>query len=65
MTVGVLSRAVRGATGGGGVSNVPDPKRPGQIVYSDDGVTWEQRLPIVSHHGWLVNNRGILLVRGA
>ncbi len=56
-----------GGTGAGGSAadpRLPDPICQGQVLFSDDGLTWEARQPLTTHLGWMVNDKGKLIVKG-
>lgn len=42
---------------------IPDPTRVAHLLYSENGADWLSRLPVTTRFGWMVNNKGTLLVR--
>lgn len=59
-----MRRVNPNASTGGGGGDLPTPTRVGQVLYSDDGLTFEVRTPVVSTtHGWMTNDKGLLLVK--
>jgi hypothetical protein len=45
-------------------TTLPTPTQVGQVLFCNDGSTFEVALPLTSTDGWLVNDDGTLLIVG-